>query len=144
MLNFAKAVLPLSKSAVCLSRSPLFEQVTAADVLTLILNILVKWCSSKLLKAYRAGQTANAGSFFAFHFSVSWDQRLRLQDGEAYTSLVTVVLSTGMRELFQTCLRDGPLEKLWEGGWGISSRRNFFSLSSSFYEFFLGHSMKIF
>ena len=34
-------------------------------------------------------------------------------------------------------LRDGPLEKLWGGGAGeFSSRRNFFSLSNSFYEFF--------
>ena len=33
--------------------------------------------------------------------------------------------------------RDGPLEKLWGGGGGeFSSRRNFFSLSNSLYEFF--------
>ena len=36
--------------------------------------------------------------------------------------------------------RDGPLEKLWggEGGGGeeFSSRRNFFSLSNSLYQFF--------
>ena len=41
-------------------------------------------------------------------------------------------------------LRDGPLEKLWGGGGEFSSRRNFFSLSNSFYEVFLGHSMNIF
>ena len=40
-------------------------------------------------------------------------------------------------------VRDGPLEKLWGGG-EFSSRRNFFSLSNSLYEFFLGHSMNIF
>ena len=44
-------------------------------------------------------------------------------------------------------LRDGPLEKLWTGGGGggeFSSRRNFFSLSNSLCEFFLGYSMNIF
>ena len=42
-------------------------------------------------------------------------------------------------------LRDRPLEKLWGGGGGeFSRRRNFFSLSNSLYEFFLGHSMYIF
>ena len=40
-------------------------------------------------------------------------------------------------------LRDGPLEILWGEG-EFSSRRNFFSLSNSLYEFFLGHSMNIF
>ena len=46
--------------------------------------------------------------------------------------------------------RDGPLEKLLEGGGGgggggeFSSRRNFFSLLNSLYEFFSGHSMNIF
>ena len=39
--------------------------------------------------------------------------------------------------------RDGPLETLW-GGREFSSRRNFFSLLNSLYEFFLGHSMNIF
>ena len=39
--------------------------------------------------------------------------------------------------------RDGPLEKLWGGG-EFSNRRNFFSLSNSLYEFFLGYSMNIF
>ena len=32
--------------------------------------------------------------------------------------------------------RDGPLEKLWGRGGEFSSRRNFFSLSNSLYEFF--------
>ena len=44
-------------------------------------------------------------------------------------------------------IRDGPLEKLWgeEGGGGeFSSRRFFFSLSDSLYEFFSSHSMNIF
>ena len=42
-------------------------------------------------------------------------------------------------------IRDGPLEKLWGGGGGeFLSRRNFFSLSNSLYEFFLGRSMNIF
>ena len=44
--------------------------------------------------------------------------------------------------------RDGPLEKLLGGGGGVggefSSRRNFFSLLNSLYEFFSGHSMNIF
>ena len=40
-------------------------------------------------------------------------------------------------------VRDGPLEKFWGGG-GFSSRRNFFSLSNSLYEFFLGYSINIF
>ena len=40
-------------------------------------------------------------------------------------------------------IRDGPLEKLWGGG-EFLSRRNFFSLSNSLYEFFLGRSMNIF
>ena len=39
-------------------------------------------------------------------------------------------------------IRGGPLEKLWGGG--FLSRRNFFSLSNSLYEFFLGRSMNIF
>ena len=40
-------------------------------------------------------------------------------------------------------LRDGPLEKLLGGGGGeFSSRRDFFSLSNSLYDFILGHSMK--
>ena len=39
-------------------------------------------------------------------------------------------------------LRDGPLEKLRGGGKGhFLSRRNFFSLSSSLYEFFLCRNM---
>ena len=40
-------------------------------------------------------------------------------------------------------LRDGPLEKLWGGGGEFSSRRNFFSLSNSLYEFFSGPCMNI-
>ena len=40
-------------------------------------------------------------------------------------------------------IRDGPLEKLWGGG-EFSGRRNFFSLSNSLYEFFLGRCMNIF
>ena len=44
-------------------------------------------------------------------------------------------------------VRDGPLEKLLGGGGGFgefSSRRDYFSLSNSLYEFFLGHSINIF
>ena len=41
-------------------------------------------------------------------------------------------------------IRDGPLENLLGGGGEFSSRRNFFSLSNSLYEFFLGHSKNIF
>ena len=37
---------------------------------------------------------------------------------------------------YTVSLRDGPLEKLWGGGGEFSSRRNFFSLSNSLYEFF--------
>ena len=41
-------------------------------------------------------------------------------------------------------LSDGPLEKLWGGGGGeFSSRRNFFSLSNSLYEFFSGPCMNV-
>ena len=40
-------------------------------------------------------------------------------------------------------LRDGPLEKLWGEG-EFSSRRNFFSLLHSLYEFFFAHSMNNF
>ena len=40
-------------------------------------------------------------------------------------------------------LRDGPLEKL-SGEWGIFEPQEFFSLSNSLYEFFLGRSMNIF
>ena len=47
------------------------------------------------------------------------------------------------KELKAIKLRDGPLEKLWEGG-EFSSRKNIFSLSNSLYEFFLGQSMNIF
>ena len=47
------------------------------------------------------------------------------------------------QEALNDNLRDGPLEKLWGGG-GISRGRNFFSLSNSLYEFFLGLSMIIF
>ena len=43
----------------------------------------------------------------------------------------------------RTPLRDGPLEKLLGGGGEFSSRRNFFSLSNSLCEFFLGYSMNI-
>ena len=39
-------------------------------------------------------------------------------------------------------IRDGPLEKLWGGG-ELSSRRNFFSLSNTLYEFFSGPCMNI-
>ena len=42
-----------------------------------------------------------------------------------------------------TKVGDIPLGKVWAGG-EFSSRRNFFSLSNSLYEFFLGHSMNIF
>ena len=35
------------------------------------------------------------------------------------------------------------IRKVMGGGGGFSSRRNFFSLSNSLYEFFLGHSMNI-
>ena len=41
-------------------------------------------------------------------------------------------------------LRDGPLEKLWGGGGEFSSCKNFFSLSNSLHEFYLGHCMNIF
>ena len=46
-------------------------------------------------------------------------------------------------------LRDGPLEKLWgrgrgRGGGNFRAAENFFSLSKSLYESFLGHSMNIF
>ena len=40
-------------------------------------------------------------------------------------------------------VRDGPLEKLW-GGREFSSCKNFFSLSNSLHEFYLGHCMNIF
>ena len=40
-------------------------------------------------------------------------------------------------------IRDEPLEKFCGEG-QFSSRRNFFSLSNSLYEFFLGYSMNIF
>ena len=33
-------------------------------------------------------------------------------------------------------IRDGPLETLWGGGGEFSSRRSFFSLSNSMYDFF--------
>ena len=40
----------------------------------------------------------------------------------------------------EDAIRDGPLEKLWGGGGGgfgeFSSRRKFFSLSNSLYDFF--------
>ena len=42
------------------------------------------------------------------------------------------------------CIRDGPLEKFRAGGRGIFEPQEFFSLSSSLYEFFLGRSMNIF
>ena len=41
-------------------------------------------------------------------------------------------------------VRDGPLEKLWEGGGEFSSCKNFFSLSNSLHEFYLGHCTNIF
>ena len=41
-------------------------------------------------------------------------------------------------------VRDGPLEKLSEGGGEFSSCKNFFSLSNSLHEFYLGHYMNIF
>ena len=43
-------------------------------------------------------------------------------------------------------IRDGPLEKLLGGGGGgeFSSCKNFFSLSNSLHEFYLGHCMNIF
>ena len=41
-----------------------------------------------------------------------------------------------------TRVRDGPFEKLWGEG-EFSSRRNFFSLSNSLYEFFSGPCMNI-
>ena len=53
-----------------------------------------------------------------------------------------------MKNFGKTCLRDGPLETLGGGG-GVggkefSSRRNFFSLLNSVYEYFLGVSMNFF
>ena len=41
-----------------------------------------------------------------------------------------------MQEIKTFFLRDGPLEKLWGGGGEFSSRKNFFSLANSLYEFF--------
>ena len=41
-------------------------------------------------------------------------------------------------------LRDRPLGKVIGGGGEFSSRRNFFSLSNTLYESFLGHNMNIF
>ena len=55
----------------------------------------------------------------------------------------TVILVCCFHEPCVAYLRDGPLEKLWGGG-EFSSLRNFFSLSNSLYEDFLGHSMNIF
>ena len=46
-------------------------------------------------------------------------------------------------ETGSTIFRDGPLEKLW-WGWGIFEPQEFFLLSNSLYEFFLGRSMNIF
>ena len=40
-------------------------------------------------------------------------------------------------------VRDGPLEKLW-WAWGLFEPQEFFLLSNSLYEFFLGRSMNIF
>ena len=56
----------------------------------------------------------------------------------------TVILVCCFHDPRVAYLRDGPLEKLWGGGGEFSSRRNFFSLSNSLYEDFLGHSMNIF
>ena len=41
----------------------------------------------------------------------------------------------GIKAKFTT-VRDGPLEKLWGGGWGIFQLQELFSLSNSLYEFF--------
>ena len=47
--------------------------------------------------------------------------------------------------LYLWCLlRDGPLLKVMGEGWGIFEQQEFFSLSNSLYEFFLGRSMNIF
>ena len=48
-------------------------------------------------------------------------------------------------ELYYINLHKGPtIRKVMGGGGEFSSRRNFFSLSNSLYEFFSGHSMNIF
>ena len=70
------------------------------DVLTSILNISV-WFSSIRLKAYRAGQTANVGSFF-LPFTPQSFERLPLQDGDTYNSSLTAILTTGMQNCSQT------------------------------------------
>ena len=41
-------------------------------------------------------------------------------------------------------IKGRTIRKVMAGGGEFSSRRNFFSLSKSLYEFFLGHSMDIF
>ena len=52
----------------------------------------------------------------------------------------------GVRINGVSVLRDGPLETLWGGGggWRIFELQECFSLSNSFYEFFLDRSMNIF
>ena len=67
-VKFRKRILTVIK--VCLLAPLPIVWFQQPDVLTSILNISV-WFSSVLLKAYRAGQTANVGSFFAFHSSVN-------------------------------------------------------------------------
>ena len=66
------------------------------DVLSSTLKISVEWCSGILLKAYRAGETANAGSFSPFTSHLrDWDCKM----ADTYTSIATAVLTAGMRFL---------------------------------------------
>ena len=58
--------------------------------------------------------------------------------------IVSIIVKT-LRNTILVVIRDGPLEKLWGGkGIGIFEPQEFFSLSNSLYESFLGHSMNIF
>ena len=61
-------------------------------------------------------------------------------------SVTVVVIRSWVGEPHQTTRkRHVKLEKLWGGGGGgFLSRTNFFSLSNSLYELFLGRSMNIF
>ena len=54
-----------------------------------------------------------------------------------------MILTCSSEEKEERTVRDGPLEKLWGVGGQFWSLRNFFLLSNSLDEFFLGHSMNI-
>ena len=116
---------------VCLLAPITIVWLQQPDVLTSILNISV-WFSSIRLKAYRAGQTANVGSFFCLLLL----SHLRNCHCKMVCS-VTVILTTGMQNCSQTSsyffLYTHKKSALWSSLLGISVESEPLRASTLFY-----------